>query len=142
MRETVAHARISYQSENRSKATIPRDPNGYLQIAISQPASVTEPAPQKDGLSPRASRFLPLSGKSDVALRESAGRYLAWLDEDADAALLADMAWTATTGRSHFGHRAGVVLHDADTLRTGLAALAEGGEQPARRTGAAPRCLT
>ena len=30
MRETVAHARISYQSENRSKATIPRDPNGYL----------------------------------------------------------------------------------------------------------------
>ena len=29
MRETVAHARNSYQSENPWKPTIPRDPNGY-----------------------------------------------------------------------------------------------------------------
>ena len=77
-----------------------------------------------------------LSGKSDRALRESAGRYLAWLDKDADAAVLADMAWTAATGRSHFSHRAGVVFHDADSLRAGLTTVAEGDEQPARRTAA------
>ena len=107
-----------------------------LQIAISQPAAVTEPALQQDALAPRGTRFLPLSAKSDTALRELAGRYLAWLDGDADAALLADMAWTAATGRSHFGHRAGVVFHDADSLWAGLTAVAEGDEQPARRTAA------
>ena len=107
-----------------------------LQIAISQPASVTESAPQQDAPAPRATRFLPLSGKSDTALREAAGRYLVWLDEDADAASLADMAWTAATGRSHFGHRAGLVFHDESSLRTGLTAVAEGDEQPARRTAA------
>ena len=107
-----------------------------LQIAISQPASVTEPPPQQDALAPRATRFLPLSGKSDTALRESAGRYLAWLDKDADPTLLADMAWTAAAGRSHFGHRAGLVFHDAASLRQGLAARAEGDERPARRRAA------
>ena len=107
-----------------------------LRVVASQPTSVTEPAPQKDGLGPRATRFLPLSGKSDTALRESARRYLAWLDENADAPSLADMAWTAATGRSHFGHRAGLVFHDAASLRQGLAALAEGDERPARRTAA------
>ena len=107
-----------------------------LQIAISQPASITEPAPQRDGLAPRATRFLPLSGKSDAALRELAGNYLTWLDEDADAAVLADMAWTAASGRSHFGHRAGLVFHDESSLRAGLAALAEGDQQPARQAAA------
>ncbi len=105
-----------------------------LRVAASQPVSISESAPQQDGLVPRAARFLPLSGKSDTALRESAGRYLAWLDESADAALLADMAWTAATGRSHFSHRAGLVFHDTDSLRQGLAALAEEDEQSARRT--------
>ena len=105
-------------------------------VAVSQPDSVTGMAPELDGLAPRCVRFLPLSGKSDTALRESAERYLAWLDEHADAPSLADMAWTAATGRSHFSHRAGVVFHDTDSLRQGLSALAEGDEQPARRTAA------
>ena len=105
-------------------------------VAISQPASVAEPAPQRDGLASRSTRFLPISGKSDTALREAAGRYLAWFDEGADAASLADMAWTAATGRSHFGHRAGLVFHDESSLRAGLTAVAEGDEQPPRRTAA------
>ena len=46
------------------------------------------------------------------------------------------MAWTAATGRSHFGHRAGLVFHDESSLRAGLTALAEGDEQPERRTAA------
>ena len=121
---------VDGQSPDRWNAGLPQ------KVAISQPASATESVPQQKGLAPRATRVLPLSGKSDAALRESAGRYLAWLDEDADAASLADMAWTAATGRSHFGHRAGLVFHDETSLRVGLTALAEGDEQPARRMAA------
>lgn len=76
-------------------------------------------------------RLLPLSGKSPEALRDLAGRYLSWLDDhalessgdDAATALLTDMAWTASIGRSHFAHRAAVVFHDAESLREGLHAV-------------------
>ena len=103
-------------------------------ISVSRPPSVAGKTRAAETLAPRRARFLPLSGKSNVGVCEYAGRYLAWLDERADAPLLADMAWTAGTGRSHFGHRAGVVFHDENSLRAGLAALAEGGAQPERRT--------
>ena len=43
-----------------------------------------ESAP-KDGLTPRTTRLLPLSGKSHDALRDLAGQYLSWLDERAGA---------------------------------------------------------
>ena len=87
--------------------------------------------PQTDGsFSPRAVRLLPLSTKSDKSLRELAERYLAWLDETpsaADAAsapALSDLAWTAGIGRSHFGHRSGVVFTDSESLHVGLRAVA------------------
>ena len=86
----------------------------------------------------RTVRFLPLSGKSDGALRDLAKRYFAWLSEPAsdpspngvEASFLADMAWTAGVGRSHFPHRAGVVFRDVQTLRDGLTALAEPKDAP------------
>jgi acyl transferase domain-containing protein/NADPH:quinone reductase-like Zn-dependent oxidoreductase/NAD(P)-dependent dehydrogenase (short-subunit alcohol dehydrogenase family) len=96
-----------------------RGPNG---------ATLPEAAAQR-----RPSRLLPISGKSDNALRELAGRYLAWLDERTDAldshdnaadALLSDMSWTAGVGRSHFDHRAGVAFNDAASLREQLEPLA------------------
>ena len=88
-----------------------------------------------------AIRLLPLSAKSPEALRDLAGLYLSWLDEHAEelragtaaAPLLADMAWTACVGRSHFDYRAGLVFRDAAELREGLEAVAETGEPPARR---------
>ena len=76
----------------------------------------------------RRARLLPLSAKTEDALRESASRYLAWLWAD-DRAPLADTAWTASTGRSHFDFRAGVVFRDADSLRERLAAIAEPDER-------------
>ena len=79
----------------------------------------------------RRTRLLPLSGKSWQALQDLARQYMSWLDEragtirDSAAAerMLADMAWTASVGRAHFAHRAGVGLHDFDSLRDGLNAV-------------------
>ncbi len=113
-------------------------------VAVSLPVPATSPPP-KDGLAPRATRLLPLSGKSGAALRDLAGRYVEWLDGEApalaagDAAsdpLLSDMAWSASVGRSHFNHRTGVVFQDAESLREGLRAVAEADERPASRQAA------
>ena len=92
-----------------------RSPAGSAQtVAVSLPESVAE-SPTEEGLRPRRTRLLPLSAKSDEALRELAGRYISWLDkragalssEDAAESVLSDMTWTAGVGRSHFKHRAG-----------------------------------
>ena len=110
-------------------------------IAVSLPVSFAAPQ-SKDGLAPRATRLLPLSGKTAAALRDVAARYIEWLDDHGEAlaaegaasdALLSDMAWSAGIGRSHFSCRAGVVFEDAESLRTGLRAIAETDEQPASR---------
>jgi len=111
-------------------------------VGISLPAPDPELAPVPEAQGPRATRLLPLSGKSDGALQALAGRYLSWLVEwngaaangrSATASLLADMAWTAGVGRSHFAHRAGVVFHDAASLEAGLRAVAEAGNGPGAR---------
>ena len=84
----------------------------------------------------RKTRLLPLSAKSDAALRELAERYLSRLEEFSDgepegetsiSRRLADMAWTASVGRSHFAHRAVVVFHDTASLHDGLTKLAASG---------------
>ena len=84
-------------------------------------------------------RLLPLSAPSEAALPELAARFLAWLDQraeelstssDATASLLADMAWTASVGRTHFSDRAAVVFDDIESLRGGLRAVAESLRQP------------
>ncbi|MCY4612557.1 MAG: SDR family NAD(P)-dependent oxidoreductase [Nitrospira sp.] len=118
-------------------------PAGEAQpVAVSLPKSVANLPLATEELTPRKTRFLPLSGKSEVALRELAKHYLSWLDmrdvsaQDAADPLLADMAWTAGVGRSHFAHRAGVVFHDAASLRDGLKKLAEADE------GVEPRATT
>ena len=82
------------------------------------------PLPAAD-VAPRATRVLPLSAKSPRALQQLSQLYLAWLEEQGEAAPLADMAWTAGVGRSHFAHRAGLVFRDATSLRDALNALAE-----------------
>ena len=125
--------------EDAAEDTGRGSPAGSAQpVAISLPESVPE-SPKADGMRPRRTRMLPISGKSDDALRESAERYLSWLDDSAGELsaegaaaepLLSDIAWTAAVGRSHFAHRAGVVFEDAASLREGLRALAESDEFP------------
>ncbi len=114
-------------------------------VAVSLPETAADLPLPEQGLGPRSARFLPLSGKSPAALRELAARYLSWLDEPpenlsaegaASEPALSDMAWTAGVGRSHFDQRAGVVFHDAGSLREGLKALIQSGEDagPAANT--------
>ena len=94
------------------------------QVPASLPEPVASLPPAMDGLTERQARFLPLSGKTDDALRDLAKHYLAWL-EDPEAPVLADMAWTAAVGRSHFDHRAAVVFREVQSLRAGLTKLTE-----------------
>ncbi len=102
-------------------------------VAVALPGRAAALQAPVGDFSPRAARVLPLSAKSPPALGQLAGRYLAWLDqchangsaEDAaSASVLADMAWTAGIGRSHFAHRAGVVFRDRASLRDGLRLVA------------------
>ena len=116
-------------------------------VAASLPEALAGLPVVENGLAARSTRFLPLSAKSDAALRALAGRYLAWFDAHAGAfspdgsasdPLLSDMAWTAGAGRSHFSHRAGVVFRDARSLGERLKALAEteaeAGDRPGPET--------
>ncbi len=113
-------------------------------ITVSLPHSITSLGAE-DGLTPRQTRLLPLSGKSGAALRDLARRYLEWLDKEETAlagggvtsgALLSDMAWSASIGRSHFNHRTGVVFQDSDSLRDGLRAIVDADGGPPSREAA------
>ncbi len=100
------------------------------QVPVSLPEPVANLPLATDGLTERTVRFLPLSGKSDGALRDMAEQYLSWLDEhiaesSLEAPALADIAWTASVGRSHFDHRAALVFEDTQSLHAGLTKLAE-----------------
>ena len=97
----------------------------------------TPGTPQTVGVSrPRRTRLLPLSAKSDRALRELAERYLSWLDDrdgerdppgESFDPILSDMSWTAGVGRSHFTHRAGVAFGGLGFLRERLGEIAQAG---------------
>ncbi len=101
---------------------------GPKPVPVALPGQVGGLSMSADGPVERATRLLPLSGKSTSALRELAERYLSWLrDEEGPAAgpMLSDLAWTAGVGRSHFPRRAGLVFSDAVQLRKGLGALVD-----------------
>lgn len=72
---------------------------------------------------------LALSGRSPEALVELARRYGAWLGTHPDVDL-ADVCRTAGTGRSHFEHRAALVVDSIESARQGLADLAENRTRP------------
>ena len=102
-------------------------------VGASLPVAISPRFEEKPGV--RETRFLPVSARSRQALRDTASRYLSWLDErveelspESTAAdpTLSDMAWTAAIGRSHFTRRAGIVFSDLAGLREKLEALAEG----------------
>ena len=132
---------------HEAAADPPQDSRQWRPVGSPRPVAV-EDTPDGVALESQAKRLLPLSAKTPEALQDLAGQYLSWLDEHADELsasgaatdpLLSDMAWTASTGRSHFSQRAAVVFSDAASLRQQLRGLLDGGEGPPveRRVGAA-----
>ena len=99
---------------------------------VGSPGEGRPPEAGEAPYSPRTGRVLPLSGKTPDALRDLAADYLDFLTEDVP---LADAAWTAGVGRSHFAHRAGLVFGDLETLRGQLESLATGGDRDAAAGG-------
>ncbi|WP_323185615.1 type I polyketide synthase [Kitasatospora sp. NBC_01287] len=79
----------------------------------------------------RAPRALPwvLTGRGPDALAAQAGRLVAWLGDGAGSSPV-DVGFSLAHGRSRFEHRAVVIAADPDGFRSGLGALAAGGEAP------------
>jgi len=75
----------------------------------------------------RPFHLLSLSAKSENALRELAQRYADFLAAHPETAL-ADVCFTANTGRSHFDHRLAVVAESTAQLQGVLLAFADGRE--------------
>ena len=104
------------------------------QVPVSLPEPVADLPVSTFASSERETRLLPVSAKSEQALRELAERYVSWIDDQPGRSLvedpatvseLADLAWTAGVGRSHFDYRTGVVFGDAKSLRSKLQTLAK-----------------
>lgn len=74
-------------------------------------------------------RVLALSARSPEALAALALRYQNWLSDHPDADL-SEVCLTAGTGRSHFEHRAALVVDSVEGARDGLAELAENRLRP------------
>jgi acyl transferase domain-containing protein len=79
------------------------------------------PVPRPQAID-RPRHILTLSAKSERALRELAQRYLATLTARPDL-LLADLCFTANTGRSHFRHRLAITAGTNAELRDRLGAF-------------------
>jgi acyl transferase domain-containing protein len=83
--------------------------------------------PNSDQLPVKTHHILTLSAKSDRALQELAQRYEEYLGLHQEASL-ADICFTANTGRSHFERRLCAVVESTSQLQKALAAFVTGQE--------------
>ena len=101
----------------------------------AQRAATADDEPRRPVRTARATVVLALSARSPEALVALAQRYEAWLNAHPDVDL-ADVCLTAGTGRSHFEHRAALVVDSVEGAREGLAELAENRLRPGCRCAA------
>ncbi|MBE9104764.1 polyketide synthase dehydratase domain-containing protein, partial [Nostoc cf. edaphicum LEGE 07299] len=85
------------------------------------------PKPVQTAVADRPVHLLTLSAKTEEALKQLARRYENYLATHPNSAI-ADICFTANTGRSHFKHRLGVVATSSAELRKKLNAFAEAEE--------------
>ena len=111
---TNAHVLIEEAPSNSTVAE-----NVSTGDAVTDATAVAEPATGDEPIS-----VLPLSARSPEALAALAQRYAAWLDAHPDVDI-ADVSFTAGAGRSHFEHRAALVVDSVQGARELLAGLAE-----------------
>ncbi len=88
-------------------------------ILEEAPARATEPASVD-----RPTHLLTVSAKGETALRELARRFAQHLNPD--PAGLADVCFTANTGRAHFANRAAFTANSPQQMREKLLAFADG----------------
>ncbi|MEM6451326.1 MAG: SDR family NAD(P)-dependent oxidoreductase [Cyanobacteria bacterium P01_D01_bin.105] len=92
----------------------------YADFSLENMASLTLSESQGEGLlSPalqgdRSAHLLALSARSKQALNALGNRYSEWLPTS--TADLADICFTANTGRSHFSHRLALTAHSKQAL--------------------------
>jgi acyl transferase domain-containing protein len=94
--------------------------NAHLVVEEAPPL---EPIPAGD----RPLRVVTVSGRSEEAMRASAARLAAFLASETPCPSLADVALTTTAGRSHFAHRAAIVVSSLEEAREALEAVGRGG---------------
>ncbi|WP_139295456.1 aminotransferase class III-fold pyridoxal phosphate-dependent enzyme, partial [Paenibacillus sp. NAIST15-1] len=78
--------------------------------------------PEPTGTDKPGGYLLPLSAKSEEALRNTVERYLACLQNN-PCLNLADVCYTAGTGRGHYAFRLAIHAHDVSELQTKLGKL-------------------
>jgi myxalamid-type polyketide synthase MxaB len=78
----------------------------------------------------RPAYLLPLSARSEAALEQLVQRYHAHLSTNPDASL-ADLCYTASTGRAHFKHRLAIIASSTADLRKKLAQIGSGADATA-----------
>ncbi len=93
------------------------------------PAADDVAAPPDSAAGGESVEVLPLSARSPEALLELAQRYESWLAASPEADLAA-VCRTAGTGRSHFEHRAALVVDSIHGAREGLTELAQNRMRP------------
>ncbi|WP_293342731.1 type I polyketide synthase [Mycobacterium sp.] len=93
-------------------------------VVLEEAPTQSVPAEPEPATAPEQFGLLPLSARSPEALASMAQRYAAWLDAHPDTDVN-DLCFTAGTGRSHFEHRAALVVESAQEARELLAGLAE-----------------
>ncbi|MDM0053603.1 type I polyketide synthase [Variovorax sp. J22R115] len=93
---------------------------------VVQAAPPVEPRPAACG---RPVHLIALSARSASALRAQATRFEAHLHAHLGLAL-ADIGYSANTGRTHFPVRVGLVASSPDELARGLSAVAAGDTEP------------
>jgi len=94
-------------------------------VIISEaPAEAAQAAAAPAPSDERRFSLLPLSARSPEALVQLAQDYRGWLADHPDAPL-ADICFTAGAGRSHFEHRAALLVNSTESAREALGALAD-----------------
>ncbi|WIX77048.1 type I polyketide synthase [Amycolatopsis carbonis] len=101
-------------------------------VVLEQAPESAELAATPDDGAPRP---VLVSGRSEEALRDQAGRLRSVLERGPEVGV-ADLAWSSATTRTSFGHRAVVVAADRAEALSGLQALAAGTTDPAVVSGA------
>jgi acyl transferase domain-containing protein/acyl carrier protein len=85
----------------------------------------------------RPLHILPISAKDDAALQALSAAYGSRLAEAGDPAA-ADICFSASAGRSHFGHRLAVIGATGTQLARGLSSFGRGAPEPAAVHGVLP----